>query len=119
MEKDLCMVAEANPENKAAIQYLGALYLLAKNMDGFKKMVETYYGTEVLPSLPKSFQEAVITLSEAEPDYWKRFDISPSVMQRFAEYKKQVLGNRNNKNELPGLMRRAYGDTYWFYFMFK
>lgn len=119
MEKDLCMVAEANPENKAAIQYLGALYLLAKNMDGFKKMVETYYGTEVLPSLPKSFQEAVITLSEAEPDYWKRFDISPSVMQRFAEYKKQVLGNRNNKNALPGLMRRAYGDTYWFYFMFK
>ena len=44
-KKDLCMVAEANPENKAAIQYLGALYLLAKNMDGFKKMVETYYGT--------------------------------------------------------------------------
>lgn len=119
MEKDLCMVAEANPKNKAAIQYLGALYLLAKNMDGFKKMVETYYGTEVLPSLPKSFQEAVITLSEAEPDYWKRFDISPSVMQRFAEYKKQVLGNRNHKNALPGLMRRAYGDTYWFYFMFK
>ena len=119
MEKDLCMVAESNPKNKAAIQYLGALYLLAKNMDGFKKMVETYYGTEVLPSLPKSFQEAVITLSEAEPDYWKRFDISPSVVQRFAEYKKQVLGNRNNKNALPGLMRRAYGDTYWFYFMFK
>lgn len=119
MEKDLCMVAEANPEKKAAIEYLGALYLLAKNMDGFKNMLETYYGTDVLLSLPKSFQEAVITLSEAEPDYWKRFDISPSVMQRFAEYKKQVLANRNNKNALPGLMRRAYGDTYWFYFMFK
>ena len=78
-------------------------------MDGFKGLVETYYGTEVLPVLPKSFQEAVITLSEAEPDYWKRFDISPSVMQRFAEYKKQVLANRNNKSALPGLLRRAYG----------
>lgn len=113
------MIAEANPENKAAIEYLGAFLLLAKNMEGFKGLVETYYGTEVLPVLPKSFQEAVITLSEAEPDYWKRFDISPSVMQRFAEYKKQVLANRNNKSALPGLLRRAYGDTYWFYFMFK
>lgn len=119
IEKDMRMIAEANPENKAAIEYLGAFLLLAKNMEGFKGLVETYYGTEVLPVLPKSFQEAVITLSEAEPDYWKRFDISPSVMQRFAEYKKQVLANRNNKSALPGLLRRAYGDTYWFYFMFK
>lgn len=60
---------------------------MSKDMAGFKGMVEHYYGTDVLPVLPKSFQEAVITLSEAEPDYWKRFNISPSVVQRFAEYK--------------------------------
>lgn len=119
VENDLRVIAESNSSNRNAIQYLGLFYLMTKDMDGFKKMVESYFGTDVLPVLPKSFQEAVITLSEAEPDYWKRFDISPSVMQRFAEYKKQVLANRSNKNALPGLMRRAYGDTYWFYFMFK
>lgn len=119
MEKDLRVIAETNPSNKNAIEYLGLFFLMSKDMAGFKSMVEHYYGTDVLPTLPKSFQEAVITLSETEPDYWKRFDISPSVMQRFAEYKKQVLANRNNTNALPGLMRRAYGDTYWFYFMFK
>lgn len=119
IEKDLRVIAETNPSNKNAIEYLGLFFLMSKDMAGFKSMVEYYYGTDVLPTLPKSFQEAVITLSETEPDYWKRFDISPSVMQRFAEYKKQVLANRNNTNALPGLMRRAYGDTYWFYFMFK
>lgn len=119
LEKDLRVIAETNPANKAPIEYLGSFYLLAKNMEGFKDVVEEYYGTDVLPVLPKSFQEAVITLSEAEPDYWKRFNISPTVMQRFSEYKKQVLANRNNKNALPGLLRRAYGDTYWFYYMFK
>ena len=119
VENDLLMIAEANPANRNAIQYLGVFYLMSKDMESFKKMVESCYGTDVLPALPKSFQEAVITLSEAEPDYWKRFNISPSVVLRFAEYKKQVLANRSNANALPGLMRRAYGDTYWFYFMFK
>ena len=49
------MIAEANPENKAAIEYLGAFLLLAKNMDGFKGLVETYYGTEVLPCVAEVF----------------------------------------------------------------
>ncbi len=119
VEKNLRVIAEANPENKAAIQYIGALYLLAKDMEGFGKMVETYYGTDVLSSLPKSFQEAVITLSENDKDYWKRFDISPEVVQRFAEYKREVLSNRSNPGMLPGLMKRSYGDTFWYYFMFK
>lgn len=119
MEKDLRVIAEANPGNKAAIEYLGLFFLMSKDLANFKNMLKYYYGTDVLPTLPKSFQEAVITLSETDPDYWKRFNISPSVMQRFAEYKRQVLANKNNTNALPGLMNRAYGDTYWFYFMFK
>lgn len=120
MGNDLRKIAEANPERHEAVHYMGALFLLAKDMKGFKKLLETYYGTEVLPTLlPKAFQEAVITLSEKEPDYWKRYHIPPAVMQRFAEYKRQVLANRNNKSALPGLLRHAYGDTYWFYFMFK
>lgn len=119
VEKDLCAIAESNPESRVAIEYLGALYLLAKDMDGFGKMVETYYGTAVLPALPKSFQEAVITLSENDSGYWKRFDVAPEVVQRFGEYKREVLSSRSNPSMLPGLMKRSYGDTFWFYFMFK
>lgn len=119
MEKDLRVIAEANPSNKGAIEYLGLFFLMSKDLGNFKNMLKYYYGTDVLPVLPKSFQEAVITLSETDPDYWKSFNISPAVMQRFADYKKQVLANKNNANALPGLMYRAYGDTYWFYYMFK
>lgn len=119
MEKDLRVIAEANPSNKGAIEYLGLFFLMSKDLANFKNMLKYYYGTDVLPKLPKSFQEAVITLSETDPDYWKSFNISPAVMQRFAEYKKQVLANKNNAKALPGLMYRAYGDTYWFYYMFK
>lgn len=116
---ELKQMVDQNPSNKTAFQYLGVFYLLGKDMDGFKQFIETYYGTELLPSLPVPYQEAIITLSEREPDYWKRFGVSESIVQRFADYKQQVLANRNNVNSLPGLMSRSYGDTYWYYFMFK
>lgn len=115
---DLELLLRKGPANSAAMQYLGAMYLLAKDLEGFKTVVEKYYGTESLPVLPLHFQEAVIVMSEKEPDYWKQFNISETVVNRFADYKKQVLANRNN-SALAGLLNRSYGNTYWFYFMFK
>lgn len=116
---DLELLIAADPANSIPIQYLGAYYLLAKDLSGFKAMIEKYYGTEALPTLPVSYQEAIIVLSEKDPDYWKKFTVSESIVQRFSEYKQQVLAGRGNSGALPGLLRRAYGDTYWFYFMFK
>lgn len=118
LDSDLENILQNAPANSAAIQYLGALFLLSKDMEHFKRLLYKYYGTEVLPVLPRSFQEAVIVLSEKEPDYWKRFNIEPGVIARFAGYKKQLLTNRGKKS-LPALMARSYGNTYWFYFMFK
>lgn len=115
---DLALFLEKAPALSAPLQYMGAMYLLAKDLNGFKAMVEKYYGTAFLPTLPVHFQEAVIVMSEKEPDYWKRFHISENIVARFAEYKKQVLANRNN-NGIAGLLNRSYGNTYWFYFMFK
>ena len=115
---DLALFLEKGPANSAALQYLGAMYLLAKDLEGFKALVEKYYGTEFLPVLPVHFQEAVIVMSEKEPDYWKRFNVSETIVARFTDYKKQVLANRNN-SAIAGLLNRSYGNSYWFYFMFK
>lgn len=115
---DMERAIQANPSNQIPIQFLGAYYLVSKDMGGFKDLVERYYGTDALPELPVHFQEAVIVMSEKEPDYWKQFRVSENVLARFAEFKKIILANRGNSS-LPGSMYRAYGDTYWFYFMFK
>ncbi len=118
-DTDLIRLVEQNPSNRAAFHYLGVFYLLSKDMTRFKSLVETYYGTDLLPSLPVAYQEAVIILSEKDPDYWKRFGISESVARRFADYKRQVIAGRNNRGALPNLMYRSFGDTYWYYYMFK
>lgn len=116
---DLQKLAETNPRNTAPIQYLGAFYLLSKDLKGFKEMVEKNFGTEVLSTLPVYYQEALIVLSEKDPDYWRKYGISEDIVNRFTEYKKQVLAHKGNPSALPGLLRRAYGNTYWYYFMFK
>jgi len=118
LNQDLFRIAEQNPAHTATIQYVGALYLLIKDMYGFKQLIEKYYGTKVLPVLPKSFQEAVIILSEQDPDYWVRFNVSEMTIRRYAQYRQQALSNKNLGNALPGLLKRSFGDTYWYYFMF-
>ena len=116
---DLEYIARQNPAHQASIQYAGAFYLLSKEILLFKEFVEKYYGTAVLPALPKSYQEAVIILSEQDPSYLERFSISESVIRRFQELRRQVTANKSNNAALPGLLKKSFGDTYWYYYMFK
>lgn len=118
MDKDLINMAKHYPANRNPIEYLGGLLLLSKDLAGFKTLLETYYGTEVLPVLPHGFQEAVIILSEKTPEEWVKYGIGKTVIDRFGQYRKAILANKNNQ-ALPQLMARDYGNTYWFYFMFK
>ena len=73
LEHDLLIRAEQDPENQLPIQFTGAIYLLSKDMKAFQRLIEKYYGTPVLPSLPVSFQEAVILLAEKDVDLLEAF----------------------------------------------
>ena len=116
---DLEYIARQNPDHQASIQYAGAIYLLSKELSFFQEFLENHYGTEALPALPKSFQEAVIILYEQDPSFWDDYAISESVIQSFNDFRRQVSANRNNTAALPGLMKKNFGDTYWYYYMFK
>lgn len=116
---ELLAIAEQNPHHPATIEYAGALFLLQKDLDSFRYLIETYGGTAVLPVLPRSFQEAVIILSEQDPTYWERFHVPSAQIRHYGEYRKQVLLNKGNQGVLPQLLRKDFGDTYWYYFMFN
>jgi hypothetical protein len=117
VESDLLAVAEQYPANRTAIEYVGTGYLLMKNLDGFEQLMNRYYQTEVLPSLPVSFQEAIIILHESKPDVWAYYHVSGSIIRRFADFKRLIQTNRQNPPVAEAT--RLYGDTYWCYFMFK
>ncbi|MDR3260946.1 MAG: DUF6057 family protein [Tannerella sp.] len=115
----LRQIAVQNPAHTATIQYAGANFLLIKDLESFKELIDTCYGTEVLPILPKSFQEAVIILSEQNPSYVESFHLSESTLRRYRSYRQQVLANKQRAALLPGLLKTDFGDTYWYYYMFN
>ncbi|MDR2913186.1 MAG: DUF6057 family protein [Alistipes sp.] len=115
---DLEVVARTNPADKTAVEYLGALMLTSKDMASFQTLLEIYFGTEVLPALPRSFQEAVMSMYEHNPEVWRQYGVSRETIDRFAEFRRQVLAGRGNGG-LENSLRRSFGDTFWFYYMFK
>lgn len=117
--EDLVYRIENIPEDRLPIQLLGSIYLLAKDMESFRKMVETYYGSPALPVLPHSFQEAVILLNDKDRAYWERFNVSENVIRSFAGYSDIVLRNRNNPQLVFNLLSNSYNNTYWYYYIYK
>lgn len=116
LEHDLLLRAEQQPEHTLPIEFVGVQRLLAKDLQGFQALLDTYYGTPALPTLPVSFQEAVIMLTEKQPERWSYYQVSQSVMNRFSEYRSLVLQNRGN-TQLPLLIQRYFGSTYWAYYL--
>ncbi|MGM9798263.1 MAG: DUF6057 family protein [Parabacteroides sp.] len=116
LEHDLLLRTEQQPEHTLPIQYVGVQRLLAKDLQGFQALLDTYYGTPALPTLPVSFQEAVIMLTEKQPERWSYYQVSQSVTNRFSEYRSLVLQNRGN-TQLPLLIQRYFGSTYWAYYL--
>jgi hypothetical protein len=117
-DKELIPLSVSNPDNRTPIEYAGAMCLLTKDLDLFKELIDKYWGTEVLSALPLSFQEAVIVLNEGDSGSWKERGVSQPVITRFERYKRLILENKNNPR-LADFVKKLYGDTYWYYFMFK
>lgn len=118
MYGDIELIARQNPSNRTAVEYLGALALLAHDRRFFCTMIESYYGTEILPSLPRSLQEAVVFFWADSPETWERFGVSAHVRERFDSFTKRMMETRDRQGQ-ANLMRREYGDTYWFYHLLK
>lgn len=118
LERNWLAIARANPESHTAIEYVGSIYLLDKQLNKFRELVEENFNTPVLPALPRSFQEAVIATAEADTAYWHKYGVTDATVKRFNEYKQTLLANRGNPN-VSNVMRQRFGDTFWYYLMFK
>ncbi len=92
---DLIQMVRANPAHTTTMQYLGAYYMLSRNIPALISAIDEFHGTPALPRrLPIHFQEAVVVdglINGSGID--SRYGIHPSVLDRckafWAEHKPQ------------------------------
>lgn len=101
-------IIRANPAHRQSVEYLGTLYLLDLDFDGFRSFLDEFYGTEALPELPRSFAEAACMMSEMDHGYWKRVGVRQETYNTFRDFVKR-LGT--------GLSMDRFKDTYFYYVM--
>ena len=110
-------ILNVHPKNDKAMTYLGLSYLLNKDMEGFRRFLDKYYGTEALPQLPIVFQQGVIALFQQEKERWEDYGLSPQVVKMYNQYRDLFFKNQRQSN-LKNVMARSYGRTFWYYLMF-
>lgn len=118
IESDLEDIAVANPSDKKAMEYLGAIYLLNNDIVKFRDFLDKFYNTEVLQKLSKSFQEAVMILAVNFPEMVDKYPVAPEIQKGFSDFNKVVMDNQQNYY-LQDLMFNKFGNTYWYYYMFQ
>ena len=115
---DLMKVLTANPENNVAREYAIACLLLNKNFNDISYFVERYYNTPILPELPVRLQEAVVTYSEKDMEYCRRYGVSEQTIKRFASFRQKVLTLRRQRpNFSPKPQLAEFRDTFWYYML--
>ena len=115
---DLLQIIASNPECKTAFEYLGIFCLMNKDIIPFNQLIETYHNAKGLSPMPVSFQEAIILAHEGDTAAWTRLGVTPQVAERFRTFKQTVLQNRGSA-ALPNKLHTGFGNTYWYYYMFK
>lgn len=104
--------------NKTALEYLSAGILLMKDMQSYEKFLNDFYGSDILPALPVSLQEAAFILYENNEQKWKELGIPESKIQHFRSFRKDFQESQRNPS-LRGSLERKYRNTYWYYYMYK
>ncbi|MBR4995744.1 MAG: hypothetical protein IKY82_06755 [Alistipes sp.] len=92
-------------------------YLLNMDLERFYQIVSRLYGTESMPTLPKSFAEALLIYAAQNQLDVEGYSIDENTKRSFMEFQTFAAKNYNNRN-LASIMRKSYSETYWYYYMF-
>ncbi len=109
-----------NKKNRMAYEYLLATLLLDNDLDEFIKYVR-FLNVFGYRKVPGHIQEALLfhAYSKKQPDrYIKQFNISQETVERFKSYKEEFYLNRGNSKKAGSVLKRRFGNTFWYYQQF-
>ena len=95
---------------RTPFEYVGCYYLLDKDLDKMRQLLEL---TDEIPEcspLPKHFQEAAAMIFHQEPERLSSMQIDHQVLSDFSDFLR--LLKNNSRMDL----NRKYGNTFWHYY---
>lgn len=99
-----------NSNQRTPFEYVGCYYLLDKDLDKMRQLLEL---TDEIPEcspLPKHFQEAATMIFHQEPERLSSMQIDHQVLSDFPDFLR--LLKNNSRMDL----NRKYGNTFWHYY---
>lgn len=101
-------LTDINP--RTPFEYVGSYYLLDKDMNKMKQLLEMACDNPNLSTLPKHFQEAAVMIYNQEIEQFTSMHIDQQMLN---DYGKFIRLLRNN--DRMGL-NREFGKTFWHYY---
>jgi len=111
------LLAGNNPQATLPMQYMLAMTLTGRDLKTFRRLMEQYFRTPILPVLGKNHQEAVIALAQDDPGYWIKHGVSTEVEKHFRSFDSEM--RQRKLKSLDAKMQSDFGDTFWFYLLSK
>ncbi len=112
MDSMLGVLQVEHPENRMALDYLLSWCLLRKDLTRFAECLQM---VDTRP-LPQTYQEALLLLWVFTHQDFNGLpeSIAPVNVQRINRFMADA-----NSGKSEAVMKAAYGNTYWFYFIFR
>jgi hypothetical protein len=114
---DLLLTIRTNPKATAARDYAIGYLLLANDTPHINAFADEFYGTELMPETPQRLQEAIVAANEKDLDYCRSRGVTEETIQQYQQLKQMVVDARRSNQEIGGLLRPQYGNTYWYYLL--
>lgn len=112
MDSMLGLLSLEHPENRMAVDYLLSWCLLRKDLNRFAECLQM---ADISP-LPQVYQEALLLLWVFTHEDFTGLPptIAPVNVQRINRFMADA-----NAGKSEAVMKATYGNTYWFYFIFR
>ena len=112
MDSMLGVLQVEHPENRMALDYLLSWCLLRKDLTRFAECLQML---DTKP-LPQTYQEALLLLWVFTHQDFNGLPetIAPANVQRINQFMADA-----NSGKKEAVMKASYGNTYWFYFIFR
>lgn len=113
----LYYIVKSCPDYEPALQYLGAMTLLAKNMPALSELADIY--SRAKKRMPVYLQESLIIMYEGNEDKWREYNLDEDVINRFRSFYSDMMKILKAGGNPAYALKAKYGDSYWYYFLFS